>query len=354
LHRRALRLLESTGGRPPLFRPPSLDGLRRAKAAFMASQRRVPRRLANYLVYRAERGRVARVRYFPPMGVVESSRGCNLRCPRCATGLGLIPAKRTPKALFEAVVDQSCERSFQLGLHQEGEPLLNPAFFDGCAYAVDRGLWTVAHSNLSFEIPHLAERLVDCRLGNLVVSCDGATQPVYAEYRRGGDVELVFANLRRVVAERARRRRSLPWITAKFIVFDHNWHEMEAFRARALDAGADDVLFVAGLADGPYSTGRAATERIFELATLTWRPRPLGASCMDLWDGLHVDPGGVVTPCCYATARDAFILVDGGPLELARVWNGDAYVRMRRHMLGERLDPAAMPRPCDACGYTRR
>jgi len=89
------------------------------------------------------------------------------------------------------------------------------------------------------------------------------------------------------------------------------------------------------------------------LKTLTWHPRPVGPICMDLWDGLHVDPDGAVAPCCYATARDAFAPATPGRLDLAAIWNGGAYVRMRRHMLGERLDRGAMPRPCDTCGYTQ-
>lgn len=355
IHREALSLLDGRHGRDFQFRPSRVDPLRRLKMGFVLRQRHFPARLANYLLYRAERGRLPVVHYFPPTVAVESDAACNLRCPGCSTGVkAKAPAgHRTERSILEAVVDQSFERAFQVSFHQQGEPLLNPAFFGACARAVDKGLWTTIHTNLSLKAPYLAEQIVAARLCNLVVSCDGATQEVYEQYRRGGDLDLVLRNLRSITREKARLRTPFPWVTAKFIVFDHNWHEMAAFRSLALSAGADDVLFVAGFSEGVYATGRGATENEWSLADLAWRPRQLPPRCMDVWDGLNVTPRGVVSPCCYAIESHGFVPAGGPVPSLQAAWNHESYVRMRRHFLGERVERASMPRPCDTCEFTR-
>ncbi|MBN2129407.1 MAG: radical SAM protein, partial [Sedimentisphaerales bacterium] len=227
--------------------------LRRRKLRFMATQRHFPLRMANFLLFLLERKRVARVHYVPPVVTVEAVNGCNLRCPECATGTGDPRSRRRGKADLadlKAVIDQVRRRSLQINFHYLGEPLLNDDFYAACAYAVEKGLWTAIHSNLSIRDDDLAQKIVASGLCNLVVSCDGATQEVYEKYRVGGDVERVFRNLQRVAEHRRASGAAFPWLTAQFLVFDHNWHEMEAFQERAIAAGADEILFLPGCRNG--------------------------------------------------------------------------------------------------------
>jgi hypothetical protein len=128
-------------------------------------------------------------------------------------------------------------------------------------------------------IPDLAAKLIDANLCNLVASIDEATQETYEKYRRGGNAEVAFERIREIADLKRKRRSPLPWITAKFLVFDHNWHEIGAFKERAIEAGANDALFVSGFANGRYDTGRAATEVEFDLNALAWTRRELPHAC---------------------------------------------------------------------------
>jgi len=351
-HRQSVSLLRGHEGRSRSKAP---QRFQLVKSGFIVRQRHVAERAANYAIYRAERGRVARVHYFPPSIGVESNATCNLRCPSCGTTRRTSrPAiRRASLELMKYVVDESHRRSFGLSFHHQGEPLLNPSFFEACAYAVKKGLWTAIHTNLSHRDPDLGRKIVESRLCNMVISCDGATQQTYEMYRRGGDLETVKDNLRAVVIERKRARSRLPWITAKFIVFDHNWHEMSAYNEQLLKLGADEVLFVQGLAEGVYATGRAASEQAFGLVDLTWKPVRPPTKCGFLWDGFAVNQLGNISPCCYGLDEDVFLETRGAPPSLMDAWNHPTYVAMRKHFLGEKRAREAMPAPCKTCEYTR-
>ncbi|MCU0915742.1 MAG: radical SAM protein [Planctomycetes bacterium] len=331
-----------------------LSALRRCKLRFMIAQRGFPGRLANALRWLRERKRAEEVHYLPPAAVIEAMNGCNLRCPECATGTAATAARRKGKAGLEdmkSVIDQVCGKCLQVSFHNLGEPLLNDDFYAACDYAVGRGLWTVIHSNLNIRSQDLARRIISCRLCNLVISCDGATPEVYEQYRVGGDVELVFRNLQDIVAEKRRAGRRLPWITAQFLVFEHNWHQMQRFQERALTAGADEILFLPGNRHGAFQSGHAAADLIFRLSELDWVEREPVHLCGDPWDTLIVTYDRGLYPCCFAYRdRDLFSApreADTGTI-LER-WNGPAYRAARRFFLGRSLARQDLPDPCRDC-----
>ena len=53
----------------------------------------------------------------------------------------------------------------------------------------------------NFSLPIDAEALVGCGLNFLFLSIDGATQPTYEKFRRGGGLDLCLDNVRRVLEE---------------------------------------------------------------------------------------------------------------------------------------------------------
>lgn len=325
----------------------------------MATQRHFPLRMANFLAFLLERKRVARVHYLPPVVTVEAVNGCNLRCPECATGTGDPRGRKrgkAPLADLKSVIDQVCRRSLQINFHYLGEPLLNDDFYAACAYAVEKGLWTAIHSNLSIRDDDLARKIVASRLCNLVVSCDGATQEVYEKYRVGGDVERVFRNMERIAEHRRASSSPFPWITAQFLVFDHNWHEMEAFQERAIAAGADEILFLPGCRNGTIKTGHVWAEEVFRLATLDWAPRETPVVCGDLWETPILTYDGGLFPCCFCF-RDEDLFTTPREAKGRAIldhWNSPAYRTARSFFLGRSVQRTDLPRPCRHCGRTPR
>lgn len=334
-----------------------LTDLRLLKLRFMARQRYFPLRAMNLIVFLLERKRVARVHYAPPVVTIEARNGCNLRCPECPAGLSDPRSRKKGRATLEdmkSFIDQVCRRSLQINFHGLGESLLNDDFYAACAYAVEKGLWTVVHSNLNIRSDDLADRIAASRLCNLVVSCDGATQEIYGKYRVGGDVELVFRNMR-AIAERKRASGSrFPWITAQFLVFDHNWPEMERFREQSAAAGADEILFLPACRNGTAKSGHVWAEEVFRLPQLDWAPRETPAVCSELWETPIVTYDGGLYPCCFCF-RDEDLFVtpeESNGRAIVDHWNSRAYLAARRFFLGASIRREDLPRPCRHCGRT--
>ena len=331
------------------------------KMRYLMKQKSFAPRLANHALYKLEAGRAIEVHYFPPAVQMEINGTCNLHCHNCIVGNRLPSGHRMGKAelsMVKSIVDQIHERSHSLTMHFHGEPLLNQAVFvPGCEYAVEHGLWTCIHSNLSVTNRSLASHIIESRLCNLVVSCDGATKETYEKYRRGGDVDVVFENMERIAAEKKKRKSEFPWITAKFIVFDHNWQEVERYRERALRAGANDVLFVAGFAGSIYESGRPATDREFKLDKLEWETRTLPDWCSRLWEAIHLDHDAAVLPCGYAH-NDEHLFVD--PDEVAKTtimqqWNCEKYKKIRAYFVDKSSrQTEGLPSPCKDCEFVCR
>jgi hypothetical protein len=339
-------------GRWKKYRAKYLDRYRLTKAAYMLRSWRLPMRAVNFATYLVERKRFTRVHYFPPHVQLDANSRCNLRCPGCATGLADPAQREKGHAAFElmkGVIDQAANRSLQISFYHWGEALLSKDFYPACRYADEKGLWTTVHSNLSFRVKDLAAKVVDCGLRNLVVSCDGASQGVYERYRVGGEVALVFENLRAIGDERRKRGASHPWITAKFLVFDHNWHEMRAFKEKALAAGADEVLFGAAGMGGIYKTHRAGTGKNFDLKTLNWeatQPTP----CYDTWDYFGADWDGGVYPCCLVFRDEDLFVKPENISDIMREWNNDKYQAVRRFYLdASGAEVKDLPAPCNTC-----
>jgi hypothetical protein len=339
-----------------------LDRFHWMKIRYIVRQKHFFSRLANYLTYRREAMRADVVHYLPPGIQLETGKNCLLGCPGCVVGL---PNSKegvhfrnafTSKETMESIFEKAYKRAFQVSLYLHGEPLLNKHFFDVCRYAGSKGLWTVIHTNLMPNTPDLAPRLIESRLCNLVASIDGATQETYERYRRGGDLDTVFTRIRELSELRRKQKLSLPWITAKFHVFEHNWHEIKGFRERALKEGADEAVYVSGFANGIYVTGRVGTEFEFNLSTLKWEPRRNPTKCPSLWSDMPFDSSGAIVSCGYGnTAEGVFSeYTPASPAELVQRYNSPKHVRMRRFFLNAACErDADLPTLCRGCEIVR-
>jgi len=334
-----------------------LTELRLLKLGFMARQRHFLRRAMNLLVFLIERKRAGRVHYWPPVVTAEAINGCNLHCPECPTGMSSPASRKKGKATLEdlkSIVDRISSKSVQINFHHMGEPLLNDDFYAACAYAVEKGLWTTIHSNLNIRSADLPQRIVASRLCNLVVSCDGATQDVYEKYRVGGDVELVFRNMQSIAEHKRKVGSRFPWITAQFIVFDHNWQQMERFRERAMEAGADEILFLPACRNGTAKSGHVWEEEVFNLSRLAWEPRQTPPVCGELWETPILTYDGGLYPCCFCFRDQDLFAPPQSPSgrTLADQWDGHAYRTARAFFRGAPVRREELPQPCRSCGRT--
>jgi MoaA/NifB/PqqE/SkfB family radical SAM enzyme len=295
---------------------------------------------------------------------VDPINVCNLHCPLCPTGRGILarPRGRMSLSVFCEIIDQIAPYAYRIELYNWGEPLLHPEIAEMVAYAHQNRMSTGLSSNLNRLDAELAERLVRSGLSQLLVSIDGASQETYAAYRQGGSLEAVLRNVRLLADTRRALGSVTPFIATRMLVGKHNEGEIVATRRLAEQAGADS--FATGTLyidttdeaqieqwlpqDARYSAYRQTRQ---EMETVDQHAGGSGGetalqnewACNDLWESMVINWDGGVAPCCWLHDPQ----VDFGNVSqesIRQIWNGAHYASARRAIGGRaRLRPAQIP-----------
>jgi hypothetical protein len=186
----------------------------------------------------------------------------------------------------------------------------------------------------------------------MVLSIDGATQPVYQRFRRNGSLETVLDNIRKLLEARRALRKRTPVLSWNFLAFEHNAHEisMAARMARGLgvdhfrvvepfDVTWDDPEIRPASVDAgvrrlswssvanhpanwnpfPDSVDAGAIARAFDEpwaeATAGHESAGSGHTCHWLYKNMVMDATGRIMPCCGGPRPDTdlvFARFDGG------------------------------------------
>lgn len=281
----------------------------------------------------------------PAAVAVEPTTSCNLRCPECPSGLRSFsrPTGRLSLVDFKNLVDEISPFTLYLTLYFQGEPYLNKELLDMVAYAHARGLYTATSTNAHFLTDDVARRTVESGLCRLIISVDGATQDVYAQYRVGGRLQKVLDGARRVADWKRQLKSSTPHVIFQFLVVRPNEHQMEDVARLAKECGADEVRFkTAQIYD--YENGHPLIPLNEKFARYRLRAdgrweikNALGNRCWRMWHSCVVTWDGRVVPCCFD--KDAtYVLgqLNGRPLK--DVWRGSDYREFRRKILRARRE----------------
>jgi MoaA/NifB/PqqE/SkfB family radical SAM enzyme len=296
------------------------------------------------------RAKDALVRSRPLSVVLDPSNSCNLACPGCVHSAhakeshwfdwkpGLLSATR-----FGTLLDRYGPAALYLTLFNYGEPTVNPETPQFIRYAKGHLLRTILSTNLS--LPRFdAQAYVDSGLDYMVLSIDGATQPVYERFRKKGNLELVFQNIRKLVEAKRQSGKSTPIITWRFLMFEHNIHEVSAARDTARELGVDEFkaepAWDVSWDDPDIHAVQADPVNVeFGLDVYTamarnWNPFPqslnvaaidqefdveiklgdepggpqAGWTCEWLYKNITMDAGGRIFPCCSSPRKDVDLM----------------------------------------------
>jgi MoaA/NifB/PqqE/SkfB family radical SAM enzyme len=340
----------------------------------------------------------------PPGLVVDPSNACNLACPGCVHSQQAKDLKMfdwSPGILsehcFTAFLNRYGPGAIYATLCNYGEPLINPKTPQYVRMMKRCLIPTLISTNLSLA-RFDAEAYVESGLDYMVLSIDGATQSVYERFRKKGNLELVFANIRKLVEAKRRSRRSAPVLVWRLLAFEHNIHEiplaMEKAREMGLDQFRVDLAFDIGWddpsirpakiepflktfsADGfkanaenwnpfPGELDQPAIDAAFAKnlradpgradagaeATAPVNTRP-ESTCEWLYKNITMDSGGRILPCCCAPRPGAdleFAHFNSSAASLADPFNSDRHRLARLYF----ANPAEYERQRDAGAFGR-
>lgn len=318
---------------------------------------------------RVDRRNIARVdgRERVELLQVELTTRCNFTCGFCA-GRSMVQGDLS-LATFDAALARFPNLR-HLELQGEGEPLLNPAFFDIARRARARGVALSTITNGSLLTPEVNEQLLDLPLEQLLVSIESPTPETFRQIR-GGKLEKVVANLEHLVAAKRRRAQKLPRIGLAVTVLRQTLGELDAifalYRRLGLDGGVnvqalqrmdsyftvyDDGMQAQLLTRedgeelrrrlGPYAAElRIARRHGFHAELLAdWAPKT--RTCPWIERGAFLTHDGALTACPF--------MKDASTAAIGRVTGDDAAELHRRHEgIRDALKRGETPALCRGC-----
>lgn len=168
-----------------------------------------------------------------PFGlVIDPSNMCQLACPGCVHStrneeLKLFDWPNGTLSEDRLLALLKLYGPYAIGVYfcNYGEPLLNLNTPKLIRLAKTYLLGTALSTSLSVR-RFDAEAYVESGLDFMVLSIDGATQPVYERFRRNGDLELVLSNVAKLVDARRKMHKRTPVLSWNFLAFEHNAHEI--------------------------------------------------------------------------------------------------------------------------------
>jgi pyruvate-formate lyase-activating enzyme len=306
-----------------------------------------PRKLLNLLLCEAEkRARVANPRSMPYTATIDVTNACNLRCPGCPTGSGIVGRPRQMLSMehLDRFLDEAGKYLFMAHLFNWGESLLHPRIAEVVERVHRRRIYTTISSNLNVRFEVIRE-VCDAGLDYLTVSADGATAESYRRYRVGGDFERVKENIRRVVEHRRARGRTRPLVEWQILSFNYLEAELDQARDLARALGVDRFRIKGPTAPERLQPARRALEGGFYGGR---------RACSLLWHNVTLQADGGVAACCNVYHKaDDFGHLDGG---IAATRANPAW-QTARMLFDPRnlpvLDPA-LAHPCLRCPVVHR
>lgn len=273
----------------------------------------------NEIEFRNKKTVLSSVPYFIK---IEPTPNCHLKCPQCQHGKKESKNKENKKMVlsldnFKKIIDPFADKLFGVSLSHRGEPLLNPFIFQIIAYCHKKNIGTSFPTSFSVKLSHeQIEQIVICGLDHLIVSIDGVTQNIYEKYRRGGNLNLVFENVSALIDAKKRLNSKTPFIEFKFILFQHNHHQLSSAEKISHKMGFDKFTAVLDNSSPSLNDKRnqVKTKKNTEKKPCFWP-----------WNSMVIYWDGTVSSCC---ARH-FNMGNVFESSINSIWNNEMYEKLR-------------------------
>lgn len=275
----------------------------------------------------------------PPAISLELGSRCNLSCPECVTGAGLL-IRRNGFINFDLASEAASQvRGHVLSawLSFQGEPMMHPDFFR--IADLFKGMNPVIATNGHYLDAENCIRLADSPLKKVIISYDGVTPDAYSLYRRGGDHALVTEGIKRLAAT-LRKRRSGPEIVLQFLLHRGNEHEADAVAAFAASVGAGFTIKSMQVLDpsraGEWMPADRRRSRYYLTRTGEWKVGGTPArGCLRMWTSAVITADGDVVPCCF-DKNALHVMGNLGSNSFREIWRGDRYRSFRDKVMRDR------------------
>jgi len=268
----------------------------------------------------------------------ELTNHCNLSCPECASGSGLMKREKgfMDIALFKKVISELNPYLYYINLFFQGEPMMHPEFFLFPEHT--RNIYTVVSTNGHFLTVENSERLAVSSLKKLIVSLDGMSETIYSEYRRNGEFGKVVTGIRNIAAARDKFHSSLK-LELQFLVNKNNEHQINKAGHFAKEIGAKlKIKSMQVLSDSDIEKWMPVKEKYRRYEKINGNyviKNSMPGRCVRLWFNPVITWDGKVIPCCFDKDAD-YVMGDLNKDTFRTIWNNSTFSEFRKLVLTHR------------------
>jgi len=265
----------------------------------------------------------------------ELTNHCNLHCPQCMSGSGMMVRERgfMDLELFKKIMKELSPSLYSVNLFFQGEPMLHPLFFSFLGNCLIPH--SVVSTNGHFLSMDSSEKIVRTGLNKLIISLDGMDQETYSAYRVNGSVHRVIDGLNNVTLAKKMYNSSLK-IEIQFLVNRLNEHQIPQMKRLAKNANASLRLKSMQIIDKRDIATWLPLGRRFRRYKIKEGEFAIKNSfpdrCARLWFNPVITWDGKVVPCCFD--KDAeYVMGDLNHDTFCDIWNGARYRIFRKSVL---------------------
>lgn len=282
---------------------------------------------------------------------IEPTNLCNLQCPVCETGGGVLkrPKGSMQFEVFRAIIDKISGRVNSILLYYMGEPFLNDDIYGMIRYAKEKKIYVTICTNGHFIDP---ERLVNSGIDEISFQIGGLTEESHSVYRVGSDFKEIVRNIENTVSMKKLLKKDLPKIILGFIVMKHNEYQINDFLIFADKLKVDEARLIAPCV---RTIGQAKQylpsddkywiydRNAFSKEVLKPR-RKTHNRCNWIYFSTVILHNGDVVPCCR-DVHGEHVMGNIINKDLISIWNSNKYRRFRKALKNNQADLAL----CSLC-----
>lgn len=316
-------------------------------------------------IFKKIAARLGVINYFikdPAAISIEPANVCNLRCPTCPTGSGVMnrPGRMMRGDEFKGIIDQVKGHVRNITLWNYGEPFLNKELLRMIRYAADNGIYVETSSNGEFfKSREFCDDVVKSGLQKLIACLDGADQETIARFRRGSHFEDIIKGIQMMVDAKKNLGSKTPVIELQFIVMKHNEHQRTQIKQIAAGLGVDIFCEKSvGLDSSAPNFQSMAKEllpddlslsRFYRRGNGTYALRgDITNYCSKIFQSAVINSDGTVAPCCY-DLYSRHIMGNIFEEDFRKIWRNTKYKKFRRQIL---MNRRSIPM-CNICSEGR-
>jgi MoaA/NifB/PqqE/SkfB family radical SAM enzyme len=284
---------------------------------------------------------------------------CQLKCPLCSTGTGknnsniigsgmLSPDKLKKFLELNRVTNIEVSNWGEIFLNKKLDELLDLATLYKVKLSAGNGV------NFNNVTDKQLRSLIKNKFQKLSISIDGTDQETYETYRKGGNLNNVLNNIKKLNRLKIEYNSSLPKLSMQFIDFPHNTHQKAEAKILASHLFMDFTLKSNHSPHKKITDAKKVSKKSKEIQeSLLKRKAYLDTvksfyhlPCKQLWERPQINWDGNVLGCCINTTKS---LGNAFETSLEEIKKSEKYLYAMQ-MVTENAPPRD-DIPCSTCKY---